>query len=130
MSSRYFVRTVNPHSLNEHFVVADYHQDGACINAYFNLRAAQDEARWLNRHHHRQQLKEAPYCHLSDWRPLTTPAPQIEPMAPENVAVGPVSIFGNSADLRETGSRHHDTRASQERPQSALQNLMHRRLVE
>lgn len=50
MPSRYYVRTVNKSTINEHYVVADVLNDSACINVYFNEHAAAKEARWLNRY--------------------------------------------------------------------------------
>ncbi len=79
MSNRYFVRTVNPNTLMEHFVVADFQQEGACMNVYFNRPAAIEEARWLNRHHHRQRLKDARYEWQHNIHSPSTLPPQIEP---------------------------------------------------
>lgn len=57
MSNRYFVRVVNHNTLHEHFVVADFRREGACVNVYFNRPAALDSARRLNRDYHQRQLE-------------------------------------------------------------------------
>lgn len=57
MSSRYFVRTVNHNTSQEHYVVADARKGGACFTVYFSWHAASEEARQLNLYHHRQQLE-------------------------------------------------------------------------
>ncbi|KAA0016833.1 hypothetical protein F0A16_15140 [Salinicola corii] len=79
MSNRYFVRTVNPKTPMEHFVVADFHREGACMNVYFNRPAAIEEARWLNRYHHRQRLKDARFEWQHDFHSPRELHPQIEP---------------------------------------------------
>jgi hypothetical protein len=134
MSTRYFVRAVNPSSLEEHFVVADFHQNGACVNVYFNRPAAQEEARWLNRHHHRQQLKDARYFCLKGPGSLTTLPPQIEAMDPEYPDVDvpsplPTSNTHRPAELCDAGNRPSNASASQATPKELLQNLLRRRLV-
>lgn len=70
MSNRYFVRTVNHNTLHEHFVVADFRREGACVNVFFNRPAALDSARRLNRDHHQRQLE----C-LNASPPVDSPSP-------------------------------------------------------
>lgn len=131
MSNRYFVRTVNPNTPMEHFVVADFHREGACMNVYFNRPAAIEEARWLNRHHHRQRLKDARFEWQHDFHSLKGLPPQIEPT--EESFVGsdftprPSKATAQASEAEDSLSR----RDSQPRKTAAqvMQSLMKRRLV-
>lgn len=134
MPTRYFVRTVNPNSLEEHFVVADFHQNGACVNVYFNRPAAQEEARWLNRHQHRQQLKAAQYICLNGRRSLTTLPPQIEATDPQETGVTatsplPTPSARRSMEYCDAGDRPSNASVTRETQGEVLQNLVRRRLV-
>ncbi|MGQ7242520.1 hypothetical protein ACUN9V_03555 [Salinicola sp. V024] len=134
MSTRYFVRAVNPNSLEEHFVVADFHQNGACVNVYFNRPAAQEETRWLNRRHHRQQLKDAHYFCLDGSGSLTIFPPQIEATAAHDAQVGDISPQSapsapHSVEFCDAGDRPSNASASWETREDILHNLSRRRLV-
>lgn len=130
MSNRYFVRTVNPNTPMEHFVVADFHREGACMNVYFNRPAAIEEARWLNRHHHRQRLKNARFEWQHDFHSPRGLPPQIEPTEEsfeESDLVSRPTKATAQSEAEETLSR----RGSQPRKtaEQVMKSLMKRRLV-
>ncbi|MAM56550.1 MAG: hypothetical protein CMN25_04365 [Salinicola sp.] len=131
MSNRYFVRTVNPNTPMEHFVVADFHREGACMNVYFNRPAAIEEARWLNRHHHRQRLKNARFEWQHDFHSPRGLPPQIEPteesLEESDLASRPTKATAQASEAEETLSR----RGSQPRKtaEQVMKSLMKRRLV-
>ncbi|WP_251976687.1 hypothetical protein [Salinicola avicenniae] len=77
MSNRYFVRSVNPGTATAHYVVADFQQQNACVNVYFDQQAAIEEARWLNRGHHRRLLRQASFDSPTE-SPTAVPSPAWE----------------------------------------------------
>ncbi|OLO05312.1 MULTISPECIES: hypothetical protein [Salinicola] len=127
MSNRYFVRIVNSNMPDEHFVVADFRRNGACMNVYFNRPAAMEEARWLNRHHHRQQLKSAQFCGQHDFHLTTTLPPSIEPAA--SISLPPDHVTGNHSPDSETIAAHPPPAQTRESAAQAVKKLMTQRLV-
>lgn len=131
MSNRYFVRTVNHNTIQEHFVVADFRQEGACVNVYYNRPAALDEARRLNRHYHQQQLDRL--HELQQLDSLTSPS--IAKALSQAEAIGDGQHLVSAPDSRRRPGRLEASTASkptshpEKTSKQVAEDLMRRRLV-
>ncbi len=61
MWRRFFIKTVNAGTTDEHYIIVDTHHDNACFQVFFDLGTAKQQAIALNGSH--QWESSAPVHH-------------------------------------------------------------------